>query len=486
MTPFLGSACEVRAKGDAVPKRERLMRILLDFDSNGFDPNNLTAGANRRLMNSIAPGLARASIDYSLQPLLAREIRVDGRDLVVDLREGLELHDGRSVDGALVAANLNHIRGSADCFQSSEFRVVKEISAPRRMQVRLRFDQMPSSFPALIANHIGITNVDDTVDPVLPIGAGAFAIRSRIPGESVVLTPWKHGIAVANKSIGEVRLDFETDPAKRATRFMDEQYDAVVNPPVDSLPELIHRGFRASIQPSRIVTHLAFNHHRMPWHDREARRAIGLAIDNASIATALFGPFGSAAHGTFAPHDPWFVGYHRAPFDPAASAQMLRALGLHGLDVTIDVDGFAGQRVGDIVAEQLARVGLAVTVRRHDTLSWWPGFYRGGEWSLAVQSWFPMTDPDQILRRLYGVGGVFNVGGFGSAELDRLLAEARTEVDTSRRSEIYRSAERLLSSEAVAVPLFHPPSVTVTRTDVRGAAPNVHSEFCLEALRFVD
>jgi hypothetical protein len=46
----------------------RRLTVVVDIEMNGLDPNNLVAGAARRVAGNISPGLVRVGPDGGLEP----------------------------------------------------------------------------------------------------------------------------------------------------------------------------------------------------------------------------------------------------------------------------------------------------------------------------------------------------------------------------------------------------------------------------------
>jgi len=62
---------DVARQSTTEPSAGGALTVVVDIEMNGVDPNNLVAGAARRVACNIAPGLVRLGVDWSIQPALA-------------------------------------------------------------------------------------------------------------------------------------------------------------------------------------------------------------------------------------------------------------------------------------------------------------------------------------------------------------------------------------------------------------------------------
>jgi ABC-type transport system substrate-binding protein len=91
-------------------------------------------------------------------------------------------------------------------------------------------------------------------------------------------------------------------------------------------------------------------------------------------------------------------------------------------------------------------------------------------------------DADTFAYALHSQGGF--LGRFcGSAELDRLIAQGRTETAPAARDAIYREIEETVAREALLLPLFHEQAYRFARPEVDGLSVSTLGHVALENLR---
>jgi ABC-type oligopeptide transport system substrate-binding subunit len=77
-------------------------------------------------------------------------------------------------------------------------------------------------------------------------------------------------------------------------------------------------------------------------------------------------------------------------------------------------------------------------------------------------------DSQNFLDILFHSQSSQNHTGYHNEQVDNLLERARVESDPTRRTELYREAERIIVAEAAWVPLTHAIAHTLVKPYVRG------------------
>ncbi|MGD9714635.1 MAG: hypothetical protein AB7V46_21640, partial [Thermomicrobiales bacterium] len=78
------------------------------------------------------------------------------------------------------------------------------------------------------------------------------------------------------------------------------------------------------------------------------------------------------------------------------------------------------------------------------------------------------VDPDSLIYKMFVTGGANNVGNASNPELDDLLNQARIELDTEVRADLYDQANRIVMEECYVAFLVHPNLTEGMRNEVNG------------------
>jgi ABC-type transport system substrate-binding protein len=225
-----------------------------------------------------------------------------------------------------------------------------------------------------------------------------------------------------------------------------------------------------------------------PFDNRHLRRAVAFAIDGSVLeriratvgdATRLIPPAvpGPDPSKPMRRHDLHaalgemeLAGY---PYDPVSR----RGGYPEEIDYLTIPDTFE-QAAGEVLQQQLARVGLRIRLR---LVSWASGLAlttKPGQVAMGWRGWgadFP--DPSNFFEPILVTAaiqpeGSQNVSFFSHPELDRVVAEAHRETDWTRRMQLYQRAEEIVRDEAPLVPFYWSRQLQLHQPRVRGYRPH--------------
>lgn len=180
------------------------------------------------------------------------------------------------------------------------------------------------------------------------------------------------------------------------------------------------------------------------------------------------------------------------PYDPAAARRLMSEA---GLDKGVDVDLWSmpvaraynpdGRRVAEVVADDLARVG----VRPRLVNAPWAAYrdkLLAGEPPMAFFGWTSDNgDPDNFLDLLLGCrdGRAYanNVVKWCDPRYDALVAAAKLTVDRDRRAGLYRQAQAVFHDAAPWVPIAHGVVLSAARRSVRASGSTRSAASCSTA-----
>jgi oligopeptide transport system substrate-binding protein len=212
------------------------------------------------------------------------------------------------------------------------------------------------------------------------------------------------------------------------------------------------------------------------------RRAIVKAVDSNGIRSAAFGDAADTMTGLFGPG----VAAARSnacgsacAYDPDEARSIVAAAYPAGGVPTVHVDFYedlAGREaaIAQAIVDDLVAVGIPAEARA-TTFDAYGQLLTSGAAELFRFGWIgAYPSPDAYLDPLFATGGSDNVFSVSDAELDGLLATARSQVDDASRSATYMAAEdRALALDAV-VPIVRYRAHLVATDRVHGVvlAPN--------------
>ena len=203
------------------------------------------------------------------------------------------------------------------------------------------------------------------------------------------------------------------------------------------------------------------------------REAIRSAIDRDAIVAAVYedlaDPLTSVVPVGVTGNDPERCDACR--YDPTGAAATVREAFPDGQVpvVHIDFDESTPQRaMAELVAADLEAAGIP-TELRPKPLAAYERFVVSGDQELFSFGWIgAYGSPDAYLAPLFGSAANDNLTGFRSAEVDGLLARARSGVDPPHDATRWATAETAILDAAVVVPIAQFRTQVVVAERVQG------------------
>jgi peptide/nickel transport system substrate-binding protein len=224
--------------------------------------------------------------------------------------------------------------------------------------------------------------------------------------------------------------------------------------------------------PGTNYSYLGFNLTDPVLKVHAVREAIARAIDREAIIAGVYRGQARPATGLLPPgHWAYNGDVATYPYDPERARRLLDQAGFPDPEgpaprFTLSYKTSQNEltrRIGEVLQEQLSRVGIAVQVRAYE----WGTFYadiKRGNFQLYTLSWVGIADPD-IYRNVFHSASVppegANRGRYANPELDVLLAAARRATDRTERKALYAKVQRIVARDLPYVSLWHPDAVLV-------------------------
>jgi ABC-type transport system substrate-binding protein len=123
-----------------------------------------------------------------------------------------------------------------------------------------------------------------------------------------------------------------------------------------------------------------------------------------------------------------------------------------------------------VYKSQLEKTGM-ITVNLHGAD--WPSYKKNRDaasMQVFVYGWYPdYLDPDDYIQPfLDSQGGSWLHDGYSNAQMDQLIAQARSISDPTQRNQLYGQIQKLMVQDAPIVPVWQGQSWAVTKPDVTG------------------
>lgn len=439
----------------------------------------------------LAPGLATA---WSTNE--------DGSVWVLELREGVEFHDGTPFDADAVKFNFDRwndpehpqaFRDEGKTYvpwtwtfggPSGQGSILDEVVVLDEHTVEFRMSQPTPFLPSLLA---AVAFQIDSPDAVREAGAdyGTPGIGSvgTGPFEFVEWREGEHVRLARNDEYwgGPAQLDgvvFRsiTEPIARLAEIQAGTIDLAVMLSSDDLEAVENDpNLRAVTAEAELnVGYVSIHQDNEPLGDVRVRRAIAHAIDREAIVEAFYHGLGVVAQDHL---PPTVFGHGQAwpyDYDPERARELLAEAGYP--------DGFATelwympvsrpyfpapQPIAETIASFLADVGIQAELMTEDWTNYLEN-YKTGAYPLYMIGWnADYADPDNFLTTFFGPSAPEDLA-WDSSETREALERARQIADLDERARLYQQVVDTVAEEAVSIPMAHNRSLSAVRTNVEG------------------
>jgi ABC-type dipeptide/oligopeptide/nickel transport system permease component/ABC-type transport system substrate-binding protein len=436
-----------------------------------LDPTASPAAAiSECLYGNLYEGLVQFARDGSVLPKLAQawEISDDGLTYVFHLLKGVRFHDGSAFDAAAVKFSLDRVvaQNSLNA-QRSRLAAIRavEVIDPDTVRVRLRRRSGGLLQSLALGAFVMVSPQSAANDGVHPVGTGPYRFASWRRGDSLTLTrnPDFRGPPPA---LDEVTFKFIAEPTAAFAALMAGDVDAFANYPA---PESFAQfaadpRFAVFTGTTEMEVVLSFNERVAPLSDVRVRRALSYALDRRAIIDGAMYGYGTPIGSHFPPSNPAYVDLTGLyAHDPAKARALLAQAGYaHGLTLSLKLPPPSyARRGGEIIAAELAQVGVKVNIENLEWAQWLDQVYSRHDFDMSIVGHAEPLDYDIYARPDYYFG-------YSNPEFNALIAELDDTVDALERRALLQKIQRKLAEDAVNGFLFQYPRLDVWNRQLAG------------------
>ncbi|AZV76445.1 ABC transporter substrate-binding protein [Parasedimentitalea marina] len=453
--------------------------VAMQLEPPHLDPTSAAAGAiDSVLYSNVFEGLTRFMGDGAVVPGLAEswEISNDGLTYTFTLHGGVAFHDGTTLDGEDVKFSLDRARAEDSTnAQKALFAGITDITVVDPQTVKVTLAEPNGNFLFNLAWGDAVIVAPESIDDIKtnPVGTGAFKFTNWVQGDRIDLTrnaDYWGTPAVLNTAT----FKFISDPTAAFASVMAEDVDAFISfPAPENIPQFeADPRFQVLVGSTEGETILSTNNKQPPFDDVRVRQALAHAIDRQAIVDgAMFG-YGTPIGSHFAPHNPAYLDLTaNSAFDPEKSKALLAEAGMgDGFTTTLHLPPPSyARRGGEIIAAQLAEVGIKAEIINVEWAQWLETVFRGKDFGLTIISHTEPMDIGIYARPEY----YFQYDNKGFQEL---MTDLNATTDPAKRIELMQQAQTIISDDYVNGYLFQLAQLSVAKAGVQGLWSNAPTQ----------
>ncbi len=461
-----GPSAQAQARKDSLV-------LAMTLEPPGLDP---TAGAASAIaevtLYNIYETLTKIGSDSKISPLLAQSWTVtpELKTWTFKLRPDVSFHNGEPFNSAAVRFSFE--RAAAKDSTNKDKAVyanIERIDTPDAMTVVLNLKNGNPDLLFQLGQATGIIVEPKSVagNATQPVGTGPYKLESWAKGSHVNLARWDGWRNAKDVKLRRVSLRFISDPAAQVASLLSGDVD--VFPRVAAARALKQfegnpKKYQVLIGGSRAKTIVAINHKRKPLDDIRVRQAIASAIDRQAVIEGAADGFGVPIGSFYVPGAPGYVDTTGInDFNQARARALLHQAGITpplNLTLKLPPTPYARQG-GEVVAAQLAKVGINAKIENVEWAQWMSGVYGQKAYDLTLIAHVEPLDFGNFARPGY-------YWGYESPEFNALWNRIQATIKTDERNQLMGEAQKLVAREAVAAYLYQPTWITVAKAGIKG------------------
>ncbi len=447
-----------------IAEAKEVLTIDLVNEPATLDPHKQWNPDSYYVYRNIFDNLVTRDDAGEIRPLIATDWeQISDTEVVFTIRDDVMFHDGEKLTPEDVVFTVKRITDPQFASpQLGQFDKIVEAEVMEGNKVKLTTD---GPYPALLAQLVKLSivpehvvrQVGDDAFNAEPVGSGPYKFAS-----------WNRGVDVKlerNDDYWGEKGVFESavfrgvpDASTRLANLQAGTADLVVTLNADLAQQLeaSGRGKVLTVNTER-VAYFAMNSALEPLDNMELRKAIGFAIDREGIVEGLLGGYPKVVDELVSPaHFGWVEGVEGFSYDPDQAKEIIAGLGEDAKQtMKLATSPVFDQRVVQAIQQMLTDVGLSVEIENTDMATWLKDqqttpdqapMLTFSRWSCACQ------DADGIMYPLLHSSSAWS--RFNDSEIDRLLDEARSELDVEKRQQLYADLHDLVTDKVAILPLY--------------------------------
>jgi len=475
------------AWAQGTPKKGGVLKVSAPTNPSSLDPATGGSGQDHAFLYPIFDTLVEFDFPtLKALPGLAESWKFhDTRTLVLNLRSGVQFHDGTPFDAEAAKFNLERNRTDQRSSIKADLGTVDAIEATGPLQVTLKLKQPDSALPLILSDRAGMMCSPKAVKELgkdhdrKPVGTGAYRCTGWNDNEKVTYARndkyWKQGQPLMDGM--EFAIIAETNTGLRSVVAGQNDFVYFLSPQQKSVIDRA-KNLTAVTGPTLYCVQMFLNYGRAPLDNQKLRLAINHAIDRTAFSKATMGGLAEPAWMAL-PSAHWAYDAKLAngwPYDPDKAKKLVAEAGFpNGIDVTFL--GYSDQRSQqrqEVLMEQLAKGGIRVKWQTGSIPEMSAAFFADKKGEGLLAAWTGRPDPSLTYSLMFAKDSYYNAGRTEySPELTAALLETRASEDLDARKAAFAKVQKIVVDGGLVVPLVFQLELDAQVGRVKGYKPNL-------------
>jgi peptide/nickel transport system substrate-binding protein len=420
---------------------------------------------------NVQESLVKVDRHGKIVPWLAeRWHTTDNKNYTFFLKRGVRFHNGRELKAADVKFVLERAMNPETKHPApGNYKAIADIIVKDDATITIALRETNANFLLNMARQGSVIYPREAVDTLksAPIGTGPFTVQDWVRGDRIVLKRNPEYHVKGLPKVDRVVYRFIPDPnaVQAALKAGDVDVSFFGLGPEHVVDLKKDPRFQVIVGDSTNDVILSMNNARKPYGDVRVRRAVTHAINKPDVLKgAMFG-MGRILGSNVDPLNPYFVDLANAvPHDPAKAKKLLAEAGYpNGFETVLKVSPqyYYTVRTGEILVDQLKKVGVAVKIEQIEWGNWIARVWREADYDLTIIGHAEAWDIGNYANPKYYYR-------YDSAKFQELFRKSEVTLEDKARREQYVAMQKMLVEDAPVVWLYMHPRLVVAKKGVTG------------------
>ena len=460
---------------------------------NRINPLLATDSASGEITGWIFNGLVKFDKNANVVADLAKSWKFENNTtLIFKLRDNVKWHDGKnfSAKDVLFTYNLLNSKKISTPY-SSDFKEVKSVELIDDYTLKVSYKK--PYFKALSIWMMGILpkhiwekekNPMQSKYNKFAIGTGPFKMTKAYEVNKNIKLIANSEYFEHKPKIDAIDYRYVGDSATQFLLLKSGELDVGSLSPLQlerQISDDFKKRFNIYERASNGYTYMGLNLRKKPFNNPKVREALNLAINKQELIDLLFFSHGKPCYGPFMPGlSVYPKDYNPPSYNPKRAKELLAKAGFNKenpLTFTLVTNTGNDIRVNaaEIIQQQLLKAGIVMKIRVLEWQAFLNTVVFPREFDAVLLGWSLGLIPDaySIWHSDGDKKGGFNFVGYHNKEVDRLIIEAKSKIDSKEFASIYRKIFKLIANDNPYIFLYIPNSITAVNKDIKNIEPSV-------------
>jgi len=442
------------------------------LEPTSLDPTTAPAAAIGEVVHyNILEGLTKINADGSVTPLLAESwaMDADGKAYTFKLRKGVKFQDGASFDSTAVKFTFERAKAekSTNKAKGAVFNNIAHIATPDAHTVVLVLNNPDGNFLFRMGENTAVILHPSSADAAAtkPVGTGPYKLENWSKGSAITLSKWDAFRDANNVKLKRVTFRFINDASAQVAALLAGDIDGM---PRFQSPQSLKqfqsdKRFMVEMGNTAGKGIMTINNKKKPFDDVRVRRALSHAIDKKAFIDGVFEGLAKPIGSHMAPTDAGYVdltGLYN--FDPEKAKALLKEAGVQtplNVTLTLPPPPYA-RKGGEILAAQLAKVGIVAKIENVEWAQWLGGTFKGNFDLTVINHVEPLDFMNYANPQYYW--------GYDNKAFRDLATKYAATTGAKDRTKLFGDMQRMIANDAVNVFLFNPTNTAVYKKGLKG------------------